>query len=193
MERHLQELTEMGVPVPSRVPSFYAVPASLMLQGDRLSVTHANTSGEVEIALAVTADEMYVTAVSDHTDRQAETEDIHLSKLLCPKVVAREAWRLEEVESHWDQLELRSWIEEADGEVLYQEGTAGGLLAAKELVAQVPFKDPPDRYLLLTGTVPAIGGIRFARRFRGELRDPVRGRALRLAYSVEVLDVLAVD
>ncbi|MGH8937254.1 MAG: DUF2848 family protein [Acidimicrobiia bacterium] len=191
VQRHLNELVDAGVSVPGRVPAFYVVPPSLVTQGERVSVTHGETSGEVEIALAVSGDCVYLTTASDHTDRRAETDDIHLSKLLCPKVVAEEAWRLEDVEDHWDRLELRSWIAGEAGEVLYQEGRAGALLQPDELMARVPFKGAPDRYLLLAGTVAALGGIRPSRRFRAELRDPVLGRAIHLSYSVEVLDLLA--
>ena len=39
------------------------------------------------------------------------------------------------------------------------------------------------------GTVPAIGGVRPADRFEGELVDPVLGRTLSLSYDVMRLPV----
>ena len=43
---------------------------------------------------------------------------------------------------------------------------------------------------MFCGTFPAIGGIRPARRFVGELEDPVLGRKLRIAYDIETLPVV---
>jgi hypothetical protein len=183
---HLDELAEIGVPVPATVPSFYPVPSHLLVADGEVTVTHAETSGEIEIVLVVDRHRIYVTVGSDHTDRRAETKDLALSKLACPKVIADQGWMLDEVRDHWDRLELRSW---ADGR-LYQEGTTAALLAPEELLGQVPFNERPDTFVLFAGTLPAIGGIRASRRFAGELHDPVRRRSIGFSYDIRLLDVL---
>jgi hypothetical protein len=186
---HLDELAQDGIPVPSTIPTFYLVPHYLGTQDQEIVVTHARTSGEAEVVLIVTPSQTYITLGSDHTDRLAETKDIALSKLVCPKVLADEVWPITEVTDHWDELELRSWI--VDGhETLYQEGTTGSLLRPDDLLDQVPLAGQPEAYAIFAGTLPARGGIRGHSRFRAELRDPRRDRAITLEYQVRQLALL---
>jgi hypothetical protein len=190
LRQHVAELELEGVPIPGGFPTFYVLPPRLLTQDDVIAVAHHETSGEAEIALFVDSNERYVTLASDHTDREAETSDIGAAKRVCPKPVAREAWRFDEVAAHWDQLELRSWIVDARGRRSYQEGAAGTLLEPDELLSQIPFSRPPTTYAILMGTVPVLGGIRASSRFLGELADPQRGRTIGLQYGTRVLDVL---
>jgi len=187
---HLAELVEAGVTVPAVVPSFYSVPPSLLVQQDAMTVVHGGTSGEAEIALVVDGPRTYVTLASDHTDRVVETRDIGLSKALCQKVLASQAWLLDDLIGHWDQLELRSWLTEDGGRTLYQDGLAATLLPPAELLDRIPFAWRPETFVFLTGTLPAIGGIRPGESFAAELRDPVSGDAINLQYCVRVLDLL---
>jgi hypothetical protein len=193
VEAHLHELRALGVPTPDSVPAFYPAPGSLASQADRLTAVHADTSGEAEAVLIFDADDVYLTLGSDHTDRAAESADIALSKLVCPKLVAASAWPLREVETHLDDLELTSWIVEDGDEVVYQRGLLGELMDLRELVAEVPFSRRPTCFLMFTGTLAAIGGIRASTRFRARLDDPSLGRSIDLRYEIEVLDVLSGD
>lgn len=178
---HLEELGRLGVPVPETIPSFYEVPPMLVVQESLITVTHGDTSGEAEIAVVDTGTERLVTVASDHTDRVVEARDIHASKLACPKVIADEAWRFDDVEDHWDGLELRSWI---DADELYQEGAAADLMHPDEVTALAP--SAPRPMLLLTGTLPVLGEIRSSILFRAELHDPRLGRRIETAYRVEI-------
>lgn len=187
---HLDELAEAGVTVPTVVPTFYSVPPSLLVQRDVITVIHGSTSGEAEIALVVDGPRTYVTLASDHTDRVVETSDIGLSKAVCEKIMATEAWPLEDVLERWDLLELRSWRTEGGERTLYQDGLAASLLPPRELLAMIPFAWRPERFVFLTGTLPAIGGIRSGEHFSAELRDPLSGRSISLEYCVRVLDLL---
>ncbi|MGH3441587.1 MAG: DUF2848 family protein [Nitriliruptorales bacterium] len=190
-EEHLLELTNEGVPVPDEIPSFYVVPARLVTQESIVTVTHDRTSGEAEAVLVLRGRETFVALGSDHTDRLAETRDIALSKLACPKVVSGRVWPLEDVEDHWDALHLRSWIEQDGERVLYQDGALASLLSPSELLATIPWQEPPRHpFAVFAGTVPAQGGIRSARRFVAELRDNERNDVLTIDYEIEVLDVL---
>jgi hypothetical protein len=193
VQAHVAELAAEGITVPERVPSFYLAPASALVQENEIVTTHEQTSGEAEIALIFDQGDVYVTTASDHTDRAAETLDIAVSKLACPKIIASEAWRIEDVRDQWDKLLLRSWISENGHRVLYQEGSAGDLLSPDDLLKMTPFNRRPDSFVLLTGTLPAIGGIRGSGQFWAELHDPVTRRTIQFDYMIRVIaDVLEI-
>ena len=189
-EAHLAELRELGVPTPDTVPSFYVTPGTSAVQQPTLSMVSAETSGEAEAVLVFDGDDAYLTLGSDHTDRAAEAIDIALSKLACPKPLATEAWRLEEVAGHADELRARSWITVDGTESLYQEGRLAELMDLGDLLGATPFAERPDPLVLFTGTFGALGGIRPAERFRAALEDPARGRTITLDYRIDVLNVL---
>ncbi len=186
---HIAELVELGIAAPPSAPTFYALAPQLVTQATVMVTTEPGTSGEAEVGLIVGGGEVLVTIASDHTDRAAERVDIGLSKRLCHKVVSTSVWRLADVIDHWDSLQLCSWVGD-DGTDLYQEGTLEALLSPGDLLAAIPWRMRPERFLLLCGTVPTIGGLRESPRFRAELCDPVTDRRLALDYRVEVRDFL---
>lgn len=192
LNHHIEELKAIGVPPPSRVPLYYRLAACLLTQAENIQVLGAETSGEVEPVLLGTPDRLWVTVGADHTDRKMETYGVAVAKQLCPKVLARTAWRFEEVEPHWDQLVLKSFIHESGGKVLYQDGTLATLRPPRELIAgwRGNARLPP-RVAMFCGTVPAIGGVRSSRRFEMELHDPVLARTLTHAYDIHALPVVA--
>ena len=196
LEQHIEELKAIGVPPPSRVPLYYRLAACLLTQAETIQVLGNETSGEVEPVLLGTPDRLWVTVGADHTDRKMESYGVAAAKQLCPKVLARTAWRFEEVEPHWDQLVLKSFIHEGAGmgagKVLYQEGTLATLRPPRELIAgwRGNARLPP-RVAMFCGTVPAIGGVRSSRRFEMELHDPVLNRTLTHAYDIHALPVVA--
>jgi hypothetical protein len=192
VQRHVDELVAEGVTAPKDIPSFYPLPASCLTQASRLETLHGATSGEAEIALIREGEKMFVTLASDHTDRRAEAVDIGLSKQVCPKPIASTVWDYVEVAERWDELELRSWILEGGERRLYQEGTAASLLPPEQLIARLRFARPPDAFVLLTGTIPALGGVQGADHFWAELVDPASQRSIRLDYAIKVLNVVGV-
>jgi hypothetical protein len=192
VQHHIDELAAIGVPPPASFPAYWLQPPWLATSSSTVVVTGANTSGEAELALVGDGDDLYVTLASDHTDRAAEAIDIELSKAICPVPVAGDAWPIADVDGHWDDLVLRSWIVElensdgADAEVLYQDDACSSLVPPLDLLAGLPHARP-HRFLMLTGTVPVRGDIRPARRFRAELHDPHRDRSIQLTYDIESL------
>jgi hypothetical protein len=186
---HIAELADHGVASPLAIPSFYALSPQLVTQRDVLVTTERGTSGEAEVALVVDRGTVLVTLASDHTDRAAERVDISLSKRLCHKVVATAGWPLDQVIGHWDDLRLRSWVGD-DGSDLYQDGPLAELLTPSVLLEAIPWRTPPDCFVVLCGTVPTIGGLRESNRFKAELYDPERDARLELEYRVEVRDYL---
>jgi hypothetical protein len=183
---HIEELAAIGVPPPETVPAYWLLPPWLATNAGSTSTTGAGTSGEAELCLLVDGDDVFVTVASDHTDRQAESVDIGLSKAICQKPVASQAWPIGDIGDRWGELVLRSWIVEDGREVVYQDGPCSSLVSPPELLAGIPF-ERPRRFMMLTGTVPVLGGIRPSTRFRGELHDPGRNRSIGFQYDVRSL------
>jgi hypothetical protein len=182
LRKHIRELEEIGVKPPKTTPIFYRVAANLLTTASEIQVSGPDTSGEVEFVLLHKPDGLWVTVGSDHTDRKAETIGVSLSKQLCEKPIAKDAWRYDEVQDHWERLVLRSW---SDGE-LYQEGSVTAMRSPEDLLARYPLK---PGWAMFCGTLAAKGGIRPGKVFRMELEDPVRKRKLAHEYRVDVLPV----
>jgi hypothetical protein len=199
IEHHIEELAAIGVPRPSTVPLYYRIGINCLTQSQSIQVVGDNTSGEAEPVLLVMADGLWVTVGSDHTDRSAETYSVALSKQLCPKVIAKQAWRFDDIKGHADKILLRSWVVDADARVLYQDGTLAAIRPLESLlqgfansisVSNVA-EAIPIGSLMSCGTVGAIGGIRPAKRFIMQLFDPVLNRALEHEYEIDVLPVIS--
>jgi len=187
---HIDELAAIGIPPPPSVPMYWKFPPWLAMNTDRMVVVGGETSGEAEVLLIADGDELFVSLASDHTDRAAEAIDIAMSKGICPKMCANEAWPVASIDGRWGELELRSYIGNDDGEVLYQKGACSSLVSPPELLANLPFARP-RRFAMLTGTVPVEGGVRPASYFRGELHDPASGRSITLSYRIDALSSAA--
>jgi hypothetical protein len=189
VRQHVSELVAQNVPAPDKVPVLYGVTPDRLCQTRSITVGAATTSGEAEVVLLLVDGETYVSVGSDHTDRALEAKDIPGSKQACPKVVGREAWRLRDVETHWDELELHSWVGEAHE--LYQRGRVEALLPPADILEFVRSNSVRalDRAVIFCGTLPLVSG-QFvpAPRFRARLVDPVRRRRLGVDYECRQLD-----
>ena len=192
LNHHIEELKAIGVQPPSRVPIYYRAAAQMLTQADSIQVLGDDSSGEVEPVLVGAADRLWVTVGADHTDRKVEGYGIAVSKQMCAKPIGRAAWRFEEVESHWDKLVLRSFIQEGGKRILYQEGPLAKIRDPRELIfGWQDNKRLPMGTVLFCGTMPAIGKIRPSPRFEMELDDPVLGRKISHAYDVQALPVVS--
>ena len=186
LRKHIRELEEIGVKPPKSTPIFYRVSANLFTHANAIQVSGPDTSGEVEFVLIRTEEGLRVAVGSDHTDRQAETIGVTLSKQLCAKPVSSDSWRYEDVRPHWNRLVLRSFIEEKGRKVLYQEGTVDHMRSPEDLLGRYPLE---AGQAMFCGTFAAKGGIRPSTSFEMELEDPVLGRKLTHAYTIKVLPV----
>jgi hypothetical protein len=189
VRHHIEELAAIGVPPPSSVPVYYRAAAANLTQAPKLEVLGPDSSGEIEPILLSLADGLWLGIGSDHTDRKAEAAGIALSKQLCGKPVGTTLWRFEEVEAHWDTLEMRATATIDGEETLYQQGRLAALRHPRDLMARGPALPPGS--LMFCGTLGAIGGIRSSSRFAMELHDPVLGRTLRHEYGIHVLPVVS--
>src|SRR6185312_5918656 len=103
---------------------FYRASASLLTQSNAVQVLGRESTGEIEFVLIQYSERLLVGLGSDHTDRKAESVGVALSKQMCPKPIGSDVWELDSVESHWDELILRSYIVESGRRILYQQGSA---------------------------------------------------------------------
>ena len=193
IEHHIEELAAIGVPRPSSVPLYYRIADNQLTQAKTVQALGEESSGEVETFVFAVDGEMYVSIASDHTDRKLETVSVAMSKQVCVKPVATEAWRLADVADYWDELVIRSYIVENGEKVLYQEGPLSTLRTPQDLIAGYTGGAAvlPAGAGMTCGTVGAIGGIRPAADFTMELFDPRRQRTLSHSYHVDSLPVVA--
>jgi hypothetical protein len=193
VQHHIEELQAIGVPPPSSVPLFYRVSATLATQDEVVQVLGVESSGEVEPLLIGYRGELWLSIASDHTDRKVEGYSVAVSKQMCAKPVARDAWRYAEVAARWDALQLRSYIEEGGQRVLYQEGPLAKMRTPEDLVARYTKGGAtlPDGVAMTCGTLGALGGVRSAPGLAMELHDPASGRTLRHSYRTTALPVVS--
>jgi hypothetical protein len=190
IEHHIAELAELGVKRPSTTPCFYRLGAELLTQAEQIDVVGAKSSGEAECVLLQTEAGLLVTIGSDHTDREVEAYGVTVSKQVCPKPLARDAWRLDDVAGHWDQLELRAYALARGERRVYQQGSVAALLPAAELLARAPLS---QHAAMFCGTLAVQGGIvgmADGDALELELHDPVLKRTLCHAYRVRALPIV---
>jgi hypothetical protein len=190
VEHHIRELEALGVKRPATVPIFYRVSAARLTAEPSIQVLGQHTSGEVEFVLVKALGRMWAGAGSDHTDREAESVGVSLSKQICDKPVAPALWRFDDVAPHWDRLILRSYATVNGGRQLYQEGAVSALRHPEDLLARLGKGPIADGTAIFGGTLPAIGRVRPATRFDFELEDPVRRKTIAHGYDIFTLPIL---
>uniref|UniRef100_Q07QN9 DUF2848 domain-containing protein n=1 Tax=Rhodopseudomonas palustris (strain BisA53) TaxID=316055 RepID=Q07QN9_RHOP5 len=190
-DKHIAELELIGIARPATKPIYYRVAASRLTTADRIEVSGAESSGEVEFVLIAAPGRMYVTVGSDHTDRKVERYGVTVSKQMCDKPIAAQLWDYAELAGHWDQIVLRAHAVIDGAKVLYQEGRLEGVLPVAELIAKgFDGTELPEGVAMFGGTMPAKGGVRPATRFEIEIEDPVLKRSIRHGYDIEALPIL---
>lgn len=191
LEAHIAELEQLGVKRPASVPIFYRVAASRLTTGDTIEVLGNASSGEVEFVLLQANGRLWVGLGSDHTDREAETVGVTLSKQMCDKPIAKTFWPFDEVAAHWDSLRLRSFVAAGDGRASYQDGPVTAMRAPDELISLYTGGGAlAEGTVMFCGTLAAHGGVRPSPLFEMELHDPRLGRSISASYAVEQLPVL---
>jgi len=195
IDHHIEELAAIGVPRPSSVPLYYRVAASLLTQASQIEELGAGSSGEVEPVLVRASGRWWLTVGSDHTDRDAERAGVALSKQLCAKPIASQAWSWGAVGARADTIELRSEIFEDGKWVRYQDGTLASIRPLEQLIAGLPVDAPvADGLVLFCGTLGALPdasgrGVRPAARMQLQLIDG--DRTLAHEYTTTALPQVA--
>jgi hypothetical protein len=197
IEHHIEELAALGVPRPSTVPLYYRVSHAALTQADRIEALGEASSGEAEPVLLRVQGRWWLTVGSDHTDRKVEAYSVAVSKQMCAKPLARQAWCWDDVEAYADELILRSEVYEGGRWVAYQQGTLASIRPLPDLVGgYVGGASPADGLVMFCGTLAvrpdATGrGVRPTPRLRLAIEDARRRRSLAHEYSVATLPVVA--
>ncbi|WP_144138382.1 DUF2848 domain-containing protein [Paraburkholderia sp. BCC1884] len=190
IEHHIAELAELGVRRPSTTPCFYRLGAELLTQAEQIDVVGVKSSGEAECVLLNSNDGLLVTVGSDHTDREVEAYGVTVSKQVCPKPVARDAWRFDDVAGHWDQLELRAYAVANGERRVYQQGSVASLLPAADLLERAPLAQGAAMFCGTLAVQGGIVGMTDGDALELELHDPILNRTLRHAYRVSALPLV---
>lgn len=197
VRRHIEELAAKGIPGPKSIPVLFPVVCHTLTTDSVVEVYGSETSGEVEYVLCVVSeDKVYVGLGSDHTDRHLEETDIPRSKQICPNIMSRAVWPLEEVEEHWDDLLMSASVVKNTEAIRYQEGRLGLLLNPAELMAFAKGKigGPLQNLIIFSGTMGMLTDeFVFGESFSAKLIDEKTNRRLEISYEVKPLDYLTVD
>ncbi len=194
VRKHVQELAAKGVPAPSSTPALYAIGCHCLYAWDEIDVYGNETSGEAEYVLFVKNEKtVYIGIGSDHTDRFLEKTDIPRSKQICPNIIGRQIWLLEDVADHWDDIILRSHVVKDGKEFLYQEATLGAIFSPSQLMDFVAEKTGTnlEGTILFSGTLSLkTDDFLYGEGFRAELIDDRLNRKLKLSYTIRALHSL---
>ncbi len=192
---HIEELKRDKIPAPDSIPTAYEVISKHLYFDDEIEVVGEKTSGEAEFALLCSGTRVFVGVGSDHTDRELEAVSVIKSKQVCPNVMSRCVWDLNDVQKDWDEIILRSWVKDDRGDkLIYQEAPLTTILSPEDLMNFVRNKlndKELDGVAIFSGTVAIIPEkINFGSYFEAELHHPGTGKRLGCAYRVNVLNYL---
>ncbi len=197
VRKHIEELAAKGIPGPASTPTLYPVICNTLTTEPAVEVYSEKTSGEAEYALlVVNENEVYVGIGSDHTDRHLEETDIPRAKQICPNILSKTVWPLDELSNHWDELIMKSKVSKDGEEIRYQEGPLGALMNPSELMTFVKTKipGPLEGIIIFSGTLGMLtGDFVFADRFSSQLIDEKMGRRLEASYKVQPLSYMEVE
>lgn len=185
VQEHIDELRAIGVECPSETPVIYPTAGYLATTSRTIQVVGPDTGPEVEFAFLPHRNSFLVGLASDHTDRDLEKVDVNKSKQVCPKVLSSVVWDYKDLKEHWDHLILRSWVVTGGKKKIYQESTAAALISVEEIIERVEreYKVGPGT-IILSGTIPALGGMVTPEHFAAALLDPIIDREIYLAYDI---------
>lgn len=190
IQDHIEELSELGVPVPKTTPTLYPIANYLLTTTDHIQVQHEKTSGEIEYVLIWLNNEMYITVGSDHTDRKLEGYSIPMAKQAYPNIISNQMWKFSDIQGHWDKIELECWVTTIDGEKqLYQKGTCSDLLAPidwAEIFSKLEINN--ENNVFFSATINTVTkSLNYFTDYEISMHDPILNRTIKHRYSVDVL------
>ncbi len=191
VQKHIDELKEIGVPAPDKIPTYFPKAAALLTTDNYCEVIDKDSTGEAEYVLLIAKDEIYVAAGSDHTDRKLEVGNIPKAKQMCPNFISRSVWKFNDIKEHWDSIRMTSWIGK-DRAQLYQDTKLDAFMRPEELLERVRVllkEGLEEGAVIFSGTVGAlVEGMPFSEVFDLELKDEKRGQALNCKYEIKLID-----
>ena len=189
VQAHIDELAQLGVPAPQRIPIYMNLSTYLLTTDDEITVVSEKSSGEIEYVLLCSGEEVWVTVGSDHTDREVETKSIPGPKQMYAKCLAPECWPYPDVKNQWEQLVLRCWVTKGIERILYQEAPLSEILNPQEMLGKMPLGgiDRKEGIVLFSGTIPTKAGLVYGDSYELEMEDPFLKRSIRHRYRVKTL------
>lgn len=155
VQRRIDDLHALGVPLPPEVPMFYPVSKNLFDSAAEYAPTEGRTSGEVEPVYIRHNSKFYFGIGSDHTDRDLETKNVLASKESCPKPVSFQVIPIEDLDTlSLDECIARSRV---DGRLI-QEGFLNALLSPSDLINLLLVRTQigDDDFVCFGGTIPLL-------------------------------------
>lgn len=191
MEAHIVELEKLGIARPKSTPIFYRCAAALLTNGPEIEVVGNYSSGEVEPVIFSLPDGLWLGVGSDHTDRKVEAVGITISKQMCAKPVGKQLWRFDEVSTHWDQLQIRSFMTKNGVRRLYQEGPLAKMRHPDDLTTRYCGEGGslPVGTAMFCGTLAVHGALEPSDSFELVIEDPVLKRKITHRYTTHVLPI----
>jgi len=197
VRKHIEELAAKGIPGPESTPTLYPVICNTLTTEPVVEVYSGKTSGEAEyVLLVVNEQEVYVGLGSDHTDRHLEETDIPRAKQICPNVMSKTVWHLDEIVKHWDDLLLKSIVSKNGKKTLYQEGRLGALMNPAELMDFIKTKipGPLEGLVIFSGTLGMLtDDFVFADTVSTELIDEKLDRRLEISYEIQPMSYMEME
>lgn len=191
-------------------PSICMKSCYLLTNEDAIEVQGPQTSGEVEVVSIASEGEILISVGSDHNDRSLETMwtaalgkiyDTAKSKQMVPAVIAKDAWKYEDVVDHWDRLNMKSYVTVSDKKIPYQNFTLSVLVDLEYHFKINPWLKENGTILFggswsALSTVPdniykfqsSIKGLIFPQGFHFEIFDPVLKRSISHSYTIRSLE-----
>jgi hypothetical protein len=191
-------------------PSICSISRYLLSQEDEIEVQGPHTSGEVEFVLIIDKKEILVSVGSDHNDRSLESlwskalgkvYDSVKSKQMAPAIIAKEAWRYNDLKEHWDELRLKSFITIQDKRIPYQDFALNKLLNPTYYFSRAGIKKENGLFLFggsqpplqsvpsnIYCFQPLINGLFFPQDFNFEIIDQKNNRKISHSYIVKHIE-----
>jgi len=195
LDDQLGKMNAAGVRTPEALPFVTPKPSNLITTDNVIQVNSTETAGEAEFVLYPTEDEVYVGVGNDHKIYDIASEMMHVANSTCPSVISSDMWVLDEISDHWDELQLRSWVERDGSLEPYQRASMSDFMRPERIVESVAdsISDPITRTAIWSGTVGTDGVDPFPEVISGDfyliqLIDPVLDRRLVTQYAVDVND-----
>jgi hypothetical protein len=191
-------------------PSICRTSRYLLTQEEEIEVQGPHTSGEVEFVLIIDKNEILVSVGSDHNDRSlgslwsgalGKVYDSVKCKQMAPAIVAKEAWRYDDLKEHWEELRLKSFITILGKKIPYQDFTLECLLNPNYYFNHLGIKKE-DGLFLFGGSQPAlqsvpsniysfqtsINGLIFPQDFNFEIKDQKNKGKISHSYTVKHIE-----
>ena len=183
VKRHIAEMAQKGVSPPTKTPAYHPVMPCLLSQSQKLEVCGRDTLPEVEFVIFGWQGRLFVTVGNDQYDVEMErVGELQRSKNLAQKPISKFAWPLEDVEDHWDELQLKMYA----GGILVQSGPVSEIMRPESLVSSASITDGT---MVFSGTVPFVAPLDDRiDTFVICLTDPVKGRALTHEFKRDVVE-----